>query len=228
MSIIKETDLAKAVVQWLSDYHWTVYQEVQVESFGRVADIVAIQGPLLWVIECKTSLGLAVMEQASHWTPYAHLVSVAVPSRKEYSRHGSFVDRVLKLLGIGTLSYHSGSDYGVRYQRVQEGSVSPRLNRTAAAGRIRSALTEQQKTWAEAGNSEGRRWTPFQETSTRVTTYIKSHPGCTMSDVVRCVKTHYHSPSTARACLAKWIYAGVLSGVEIRTVGKKNFLFLKE
>ena len=62
---MKELELAKSVVEWLQDQHWEVYQEVQ--RYSTTADIVAVQGPLVWVVECKTSLSIGVMLQASRW-----------------------------------------------------------------------------------------------------------------------------------------------------------------
>ena len=73
---VKETEIAAAVVRWLVDMEWTVYQEVSLG--GRVIDLVATRGPLVWAIECKVSLGLAVLEQAYGLLGYAHYVSVAV------------------------------------------------------------------------------------------------------------------------------------------------------
>jgi hypothetical protein len=73
-----ETDIARPVVAWLQAQGWTVYQEVQHQ--GCVADIVAVRGPLLWVIECKAQLGLAVLGQALGWQGHAHAISVAVMS----------------------------------------------------------------------------------------------------------------------------------------------------
>ena len=77
-----ETILAELVVNWLESQKWDVYQEVQIETYGKIADIVAVLGNLVWIIECKKSLSLSVMEQAYRWRRYANFTSVAVQRRK--------------------------------------------------------------------------------------------------------------------------------------------------
>ena len=103
----KEADLAKVVVSWLNEQHWDVYQEVQIHGFGGVADIVAVQGPLVWVIECKTSLSLTVMEQASVWR--VHFRSVAVPTGvRHHSRTAAYrVARLFFKVGVLCVSSHN-------------------------------------------------------------------------------------------------------------------------
>jgi hypothetical protein len=39
--MVTEKQLAKAVVAWLTEQHYPVYQEVQVRRYGAVADLVA-------------------------------------------------------------------------------------------------------------------------------------------------------------------------------------------
>jgi len=39
---MKETELVKGVIAWLQDMKWDVYQEVQVFSYGAIADIVGL------------------------------------------------------------------------------------------------------------------------------------------------------------------------------------------
>src|SRR6476646_10663174 len=95
-----EAELASGVVQWLTQNGWDVYQEVQFR--GSVADIVAVFGKLVWIIECKQAFTLDVLCQAGEWLPYAHYVSVAVP----YSngrRHGTTMNRIMAMLNIGCL-----------------------------------------------------------------------------------------------------------------------------
>ena len=90
---MKETDLAKSVIAWLQDLKWEVYQEVQVFSYGPIADIVATFGAITWVVETKISFSLKVMSQAEQWTPFSNLVSVAVPTGR--FKDGAFKERIL-------------------------------------------------------------------------------------------------------------------------------------
>jgi len=91
---MKETELAAIVVDWLqrkaATEHqpswlvggpWAVAQEVPAPG-GGVVDIV-LEGNLngqriLHAVECKISMGLAVLDQALRRKPYFHYTSVAV------------------------------------------------------------------------------------------------------------------------------------------------------
>lgn len=200
-----ESELAALVVGWLHDLHWEVYQEVQLSRYGRIADIVAVQGRLTWIIECKLSLGLSVIEQAVLWTHSSHYTSVAVPATCN-----SFGEIVCKRFGVGVLRA------GVL--RVGGGiceAVPPPLNRRALAQNIRNVLVPQQKTWATAGNANGNRWSPFAQTCHDVRLAVTRKPGLTLKELLAEVRTHYLTTATARACLVKWIRAGKVKGVRL-------------
>ena len=94
-----EVKLAEKVIEYLQDLKWEVYQEVTIH--GQIADIVAIQNGLIWIIECKKSLSLDVIAQAEHWTHYANYVSVAVPKTYRNNNGRQFAYKVLKQYGIG-------------------------------------------------------------------------------------------------------------------------------
>jgi len=97
-----EEELAKVFLEWISDSKWDIYQEV--EFLGRVADIVLLRDNLVWVVECKTSLSLALMEQANSWIGYANYTSILIPRARRRANRGHFFGRqVLKDLGIGVL-----------------------------------------------------------------------------------------------------------------------------
>lgn len=209
MLFSNETDLARVVVDWLEDQHYQVYQEVQAYDGGPVADIVATQGVLVVVVECKLSLGLRVIEQARFWNRRAHLTYVAVPWPKRDAR---FATEVAGRFGLGVLWVSDGS-YGSDH-RVDERS-RPEFCRRADVERLRGRLTDGHRTYAQAGNSHSRRWSPFKQTSMDVARYVRDHPGATLSEVIGSVKTHYRTPATARSCLAQWAEAGKLEGVRL-------------
>jgi hypothetical protein len=52
---------------------WEVYQEVQLEAYRPIADIVATADPKVCVVECKLSLGFRVIEQVWRWQRQATL-----------------------------------------------------------------------------------------------------------------------------------------------------------
>ncbi|MEW6614016.1 MAG: MmcB family DNA repair protein [Thermodesulfobacteriota bacterium] len=107
---MSEVEIAKVVIGWLQDLRWEVYQEVQIGACGPIADIVAVQDKLLWIIEVKRSLGLSVIGQALHWKTFCHYVSVAVPYKRWTKEHDTAV-YFMKRDGIGLLKVQLPSEY---------------------------------------------------------------------------------------------------------------------
>ena len=216
---MRETDLAKGVITWLQDLKWDVYQEVQVFSYGAVADIVGLFGGRTWVIETKTSLSLKVIEQADHWRHFSNLVSVAVPRAK---RDRSFAKKALGTFGIGLIAVGSTLDW-VDPGTVDAWDVSellrPKLNRRPGLA-LRRVLMDEHKTFAEAGNTDKLRWSPFQGTCQRVRAFVEKRPGATLKEIVDDVPTHYRSVQTAKICISKWVDMRVLKGVRREKDGK--------
>lgn len=209
---MKEEDLAAAVVRYLDDLRWTIYQEVQVRSGDPIADIVAVQGPVVWAIECKSRFGLRVCSQAFRWKSYANSVSVAV----KWRRWPAFETSIMKSHGIGALNVHGAGSY----MEVSE-QIRPELvRRPIMRPYLLNGLNARQQTYAAAGNAEGRRWSPFKETCRAVLGYVTRSPGCTFSDLLSAIDTHYASPSTARSALRAWIKEGAVDGVRMEKDGK--------
>lgn len=197
-----EVELGRVIVAWLRDQKWEVYQEVQNRS--RVADIVAVRDKVVWVIELKAVLRLAIMEQADGWLGAANYVSCAVPRR----RVSRFVKRALEASGIGLLLARR---WGQRYE-VHE-YLRPHLARRYEAV---WRLDERHKTFAEAGNALSLRLSPFKVTCENVLRAAKRTPGLTMTEVIRSIEHHYSSSASARCSLLKWIQTGEVPGVEAR------------
>jgi hypothetical protein len=212
-----EAGIAAAVVQWLGDNGWDVYQEVQPRPYGRCADIVATAGSLLWIIECKTSLGLAVMGQALLWHGWAHRVSVATPRPQRRTAASGYANKCLKRDGTGLLCVMR---YGLSDTQVSE-RVKPALRRaTPMASTLRQTLSAEHKTFAAAGNAEGRRWTPFRRTVALVLSHVKQNPGSTMREIIDAVEHHYCSDASARSCIARLTQDGVIAGLRAEHDGK--------
>jgi hypothetical protein len=227
---LSEQDLARHVVTWLQDYGWEVYQEVQPSWGGPIADIVAVQGPLLWVVECKTSFGIAVMEQAYHWEHYAHLTSVATPPAKANRRWASrwFRERVLfGATGIGHLVVHPSMSYLKGGESPVEEAFKPRLRRRISR-QLRESLVSQQKTEVEAGSANGGHWTPFRQTCRHLRDFVATHPGCSIKDAVGAIDHHYNTPASARSSLRVWIEKGRVTGVRSERDGRLIKLFASE
>lgn len=211
-----EVDLAKSVIAWLIDQRWDVYQEVQLHYGGQRADIVAVQNQRTWVIETKQTMSLDLIGQALRWQYDAHWVSMASPRafRKNASR--AVVDFFCRHSGVGWLLVGVDNSVTENYH--------PRLNRRTP-GRLLAALSDGHKTFAEAGNAAGRRWSPFQETCSRIQRVVTSHPGISLKELIAAVDHHYASTVTAKSCISKWVQRGVVKGVESRIEGRRLALY---
>lgn len=210
-----EKDLAAIVVSDLTEQGWEIYQEVET-GWGR-ADIVAKNGNILWVIECKMSFSLAVIEQAwNHIRSHkSHFVSVAV----QVSKHvGKFAEEICKRFGIGILSVNLNRESMTEKAR-------PNFYRKANG----LELHEEQKTWCLAGSqSGGGHYTPFKATVRDLVDLVRKHPeGLLFADAVKSIDHHYSSLATAKACLSKFIGV-VIPNLRLETIDKKIYVFLNE
>lgn len=197
-----ETQLAEKVIEWLTAQGWDVYQEVQPFAYGNVADIVAVRGALLWIIETKRVLNMKVITQAVEWQGFANFVSVATPRTK--TSYG-LMDKCLRYLRIGRLEI---DEHGDPCEWVK-----PALDRKILKN-LKECLSEEHKTYAKAGNADGKRWTPFQGTARAVQVYVREHPGCTTKELIDNIKTHYSCSTTARSCLGQYIQRGIIKGIK--------------
>jgi hypothetical protein len=199
-----EVALGAAVVRWLDGLGWDVYQEVE-GGPGR-ADVVAVARtarPMrVWVIECKVTLGLALLEQAARWIGKAHYVSVASPAR----RPRALVDEVLAWKGIGALRVAS--------ERVAQ-PLRPQLRRAADTRPLLAALRPEHKLCAPAGSTAGGQFTPFRATCRALAALAREEPGIPFAEALRRVPTHYASKASARSSLRRWIREGIVPGVHL-------------
>ena len=209
MEKLTEVQLAKPIIAYLEERGWDVYQEVLI--YGKVADIVATFGKLTYIIECKTSLSLKLLEQAYNWRGKANFVSIAIPASSSY---GDFTRDLLIRNKIGTFS--------VRYSEVYE-NIHPQLNRKTI--NIQKFIRPEHKIWAEAGSQHGY-YTPFQRTKQNIEYEIKKHPnGILFKDFIKLTEHHYSTEATARSCLRQWIDSGIIKGAKITYQGNKLFIY---
>lgn len=223
-----EVELGKVVVAWLEAQHYDVYQEVQPEAgFGGVIDIVARQGARVTIVELKLRLGLKVIDQAWRWSDRAHLTYAAVPYADSPRSEFGFACRVAEKFGVGVLGVRPGIP-DVLPPEVQE-LARPRFNRRPILlDRLLARLTEQHRTYAEAGNADGRRWTSFRATCTEMAAYVAQHPGASIREVMANVKHHYRTPATARSSMAQWLTAGKVPGIRLEREGRLIKLYPSE
>lgn len=202
-----EASLAEKVVGYFEEQGFTIYQEV-VARCGR-ADIVAVNGPVVAIVEVKTSMGLALLAQTAAWVGMANLVYAAAP----YPRERRYVERIAREQGFGLIAIDDKMDEPREF-------VAPRFQRGKAI--IRNALCEEQRTFAAAGNAGSKFWSPWQSTCREVRNAVKKRT--TIADLVTTIKHHYRTTATARACLTKWIECGKIPGVRIVREGKAVFV----
>jgi len=212
-----EVELAAKVTAWLTSQHWEVFPEVQPGVSWPRADIVARQSGRIWVIECKTGLGLAVMQQAADWRTWAHWVSVAAP-RARRGRARDLARRVLEWLGIGCLIVDG--PLVTQYLPAQ-------LQRRLSGRYLIDALNDGHKEMGIAG-SQGCYWTPYKETCRELLAFVKKNPGCSMKQAIDGISHHYDKDTTARSCLLQWIHHGKVPGVRGVREGRRIQLYAKE
>ncbi|MEW6614017.1 MAG: hypothetical protein AB1401_00875 [Thermodesulfobacteriota bacterium] len=89
------------------------------------------------------------------------------------------------------------------------------MRRKALVSKIMAILTKEHRTFAEAGNCDGKRFTPFQATCMKVAATVKASPGIILKDLIESVDTHYTSTSIARTSILKWTQQGIIKGIHI-------------
>lgn len=107
-----ESDLFPPLREWLEERGYIVYSEVDPAEaavpymyVGR-ADVVAVNGPVLSIVEMKKTMCLELIGQAFSWKGFANYIYVAVPRPKRgFNRHAM---RLLEKEGIGVLAVEHG------------------------------------------------------------------------------------------------------------------------
>lgn len=213
---VTEAEIARPVVEYLRDLRWEVYQEVCQCGGCRRADIVAVQDPVIWVIEAKKVLSFGVIYQAWWWQNWCHRVSIVVPTAKHSDgRHMAL--RILRDLGVGL--------FQVSRDGLVDHTFLGRLNRKPVRGgaRIRNMLFEEQKSFTQAGTN-GKFFSPFKATCKKLREFVSENRGCTMKQAIDGIDHHYASDASARGNLAKLIRDGVVEGVQIDVAQSRPIL----
>jgi len=234
----KDVEVAAPVVVWLLQHGWEVYQEVVLRC-GRRADIVAVKDGALWIVVVKTTLNLEIMGQAAEWEGRCHRISFAVPVRSGRSlyamRRGPLTNRarnvvraVHEVYGVGCMMVRMGGAFMDPAERVhvEFGPVeneSPRM-----AHDVEGTLCEERRKSVKA-NSLETYWTPLKRTCERLRRYVLEHPGCSISQAVACIETHYSSKTSAMSNLLRRASAGLVPGVRVveSRRGKRTLYFLQ-
>lgn len=208
----KESELADAFIPWIESSGWDVYQEVQFHHLGQVADLVLRRNNTIWVVEMKMSLSLDLLAQADGWSYYSNYTSVVIPDRKSLRKTcaASFAKGIMRDRGIGLIVIGKGFDESY----LVEEQIHPSLRRKKHSKEW-DFLHEGYKVSGKAGNANGDRWTAFRQTCWNLWSYLSRNPGATLDQIIKEVAHHYHTTSTAKQCLLKWINRRVIRGVRV-------------
>lgn len=224
MKIIEE-ELAKKVIEYFDGTGYEIYQEV--ETHRGIVDIVLKYSNFIWAIEVKTSLSMSLIEQAYMNKILFNYSSIAYP--KAIGRGGGtskkFVFDILKNYGIGAieipikkppkeynkLDVKRYKDFlSIKYFEAEE-ILKAKFYRKAMIKHVH--LYDEQKNFAKAGNSNGKRFTAFQSTKLALIDYVEENPNCKLKDALMKIGHHYSSISSATNSIRTWINKGVIKEV---------------
>lgn len=207
MTSTSETDIAAPVVAWLQAQHWEVYQEVERHTGGQRADIVAIRGNLVWVLEVKSSLSLAVLAQAASWPVYLRSVVVPAtkrqPFRADKSPERAFAERLCKQhlhLGLITVNVHA-TQWENPVHVVLEAPLQRRFD--WGSKELSKRCLPGHQTHAVAGSARGGHFTPYRNTMEGVRNHLRKFPtGLTIRQIFDALgKGHYMTDASAKSQL---------------------------
>jgi hypothetical protein len=144
-----------------------------------------------------------------------------VPAAR-WSSQRAFAARVARTYGVGILEV--GSQVGGLGVREE---ARPELNRKAGVDWLRGRLRPEHKTFAEAGNAQGKAWTPFQATCRALQELAASNKNLMLKAAIDQIDHHYASNSSARSSLKKWIDKGVVPGIALERRGRGLYVVWK-
>lgn len=202
---IKESDIADAVVKWLTP-EWEIYPEVPLPIVGcGTVDIVAIkrEPPILWFIETKTSMSKTLIQQGIRHFLFADRVSIAVPKSRVKT------NRIERLTAINEKHREYGERLGLIYIDHCNGDceeIIDSINTTPhfIGDHYREYLLnlpEKMKDYKKPGTVAGGVLTPFRDTCDQIAEYVTAHPGCTVKELITNIDHHYCSDKTARSAI---------------------------
>ncbi len=210
-----EAELATVVVAWLEALGADVYQEVELVRRGIRADIVARVRAELWIVETKTSVSLALIEQAMERRRFAHRIYIAAPVTRARAGHALCAELGIGMLGV---TVAGGVDAASKYDQpqVREVCASRRWNARPVA--LAAKLRPEHKTHARAGAPTGGHWSPFRATCEALTSRVAlaGSSGVSIKEAVDGIEHHYRSNAGARSSLVTWIREGKIPSVAIR------------
>ena len=189
---LRETDVGQAVVAHLEAQGWAVYPEVELQRGpSGIADIVAVRGQVVWVVECKVRLTLDLLRQAWRWRGFANLISVA------FSQGGGVSD--LALLSRLEMGYFLVRFHPVQVVTRDQGPLHP-----CACTEFLEVVDGRHRN-ATPGAVGGGRYTPLDVTLANFTEYVKEHPGIALREAVKHIRHHCQSNRSAAGTIRQYV-----------------------
>lgn len=213
---MKESELAKHIIEYLEKQGYVCYKEVSMRGKGGNArsDCYFVKGDETIAVETKTSMTLKVIEQADRWKTHASRVYVCVPTVTRKGWKGrKFALKVCESLGIGVYEYGAK---GITESKIAKINIKAKL----------PPLYEEQKE-SIAGNDSGQFFTSFKNTVNKLNEFMSDKNECSIIDVVKNTEHHYKSETSAKSSLKKNIERGIIEGYII-TKKDKNIYITKK
>lgn len=202
---ISETEIGNAVMDYLARDGWDCYPEAQFDILSNRADIAAVKGGMLLIVECKTSCNMSLFEQAYKWRHVANLVAIAHPSRQTRSDNRMIETHLLSELGLGRFEVSKLSEESIPHVVMRD---TYKYYRSKSAGKYIAGLHEDMKCYTPGSQTEHGFSTAWSRTMKMVKNHIINNPGTTIKEVMTLSdQFHYSSRSGARQCLRKWLDA---------------------
>jgi len=185
---VRETDIGIAAKRYLESHGWEVYPEVQLNASGGIADIVAVKDDVIWVVECKMRVTLALLKQLWRWRKYANMLSVAVLAGSLYPQHlarlhgeKDFQGAMLDKFGFGC--------FGVLVNPPRIESLLSGAGFERERDDFLHVIRDQHRDSAP-GQVEGKRFTALDSTLANLVEYVRGHPGVALREAVSQIRHH--------------------------------------
>lgn len=191
------------------------YEEVSVGYGDKRADVVAIRGPLVAVVETKRTMGLGLLNQLMGWRGRAHWIIGAVSA----GRLDGAARRLCAVEGFGIWTVSSEDTIGEPLSPVLHRWVDRSVRQRCVEGN-RSSQSP-----VAAGTNRGGFFTPFRGTARALAEVVATHPGINLRSALGAVKHHYRSSRSAISSLPGCIQRGIVPGVRMERQGKEIRLY---
>ena len=217
---MKESELAEKIIYYLEGKGYTSYKEVSMRGKGGNARsdcyfVKEINGEIETIaVETKMSMTLKVIEQSDRWKKHANQVYVCVPTvgRKGWKSR-RFAIKMCKALGIGVFEFGANGIKESNIEIINEKAKMP-------------PLYEEQKN-SVAGNDSGKFFTAFKNTVNELNKFMNGKTQYLYSDLVKEIKHHYKTDTSAKSSLKKMIERNVIEGYSFEKKSNKNYIIRK-